>query len=325
MRSVRLTQFGEPAAVLSVEELPVPTPGPGEILIRIRARSINPSDLYMVRGTYGSLPKLPATPGFEGAGSVEAVGADVTTLTIGQSVVPLSGATWQEYVVTAASNVIPLPPGLTDEQAAMLLVNPPTAWLMLHELLQVQPGEWILQTAGNSAVGQLVIELARRHGARTISIVRRRDAVQPLLDLGGDAVLCAADDDIPARVRELVGKSGVPYVLDAVGGELGSLAAGQIGRGGHMIVYGALDGQPLALQTGALIFKEFQVSGFWFAAWLRRASPEAQARLWAGLLPLIHDGTLHAAIEARYDLGEIVAAVRHAEAPGRNGKILLLG
>src|SRR5215211_5610923 len=110
MKSIRFHEFGNPPEVLRVEELPEPEAGPGQVLVRMRARSINPSDLLTVRGLYGALPRLPATPGLEGMGEVAAVGEGVTALRAGQRVIPLGVAgTWQDYLVVNSSQLIPVP------------------------------------------------------------------------------------------------------------------------------------------------------------------------------------------------------------------------
>ena len=325
MRAIRFAAFGEPAEVLSLEELPMPQPGPDQVLVRLRARPINPSDLFAIRGQYGVLPRLPATPGMEGAGVVEAVGENVTQLKVGQQVIPMAGGTWQEYLVTGADALLPLPPGLSDTQAAMVMANPTSAWLMLHEVLRVEPGAWVLQNAANSAVGHFVIQLSRRAGFRTINVVRRRDVIEDLLAIGADEVICEADEDVVARVRELTGGKGVRYALDSVAGASGSQLAQALGPGGTMVVFGAISGQPLTIDPGALLFRGAAVRGWWLVHWFRTASPAQLAELLGTLIPLIADGTLQAPVAAEYDLAEFKRAVVEAEGSERKGKILLVG
>src|SRR5689334_5778642 len=127
MRSIRLSTFGEPSDVLRVEDIPKPTPGPGEILLRIKVRPINPSDLFVIRGLYGTLPQLPATPGLEGMGTIEEIGEGVQGFTVGQRCIPLGASgTWQEYLVVKAQQVMPIPDSISDETAAQFVVNPLT-------------------------------------------------------------------------------------------------------------------------------------------------------------------------------------------------------
>jgi RNA polymerase sigma-70 factor (sigma-E family) len=134
MRSIRYTAFGNPAEVLRVEDVPTPTPRPGQVLLRLQARPINPSDLFQIRGAYGILPRLPATPGMEGAGVIEALGEGVEGLRVGQLAVPLGPiGTWQEYLAADANALLPLPEELDIRAAAMLVANPTTAWLLLHD------------------------------------------------------------------------------------------------------------------------------------------------------------------------------------------------
>ncbi|MBV9787425.1 MAG: zinc-dependent alcohol dehydrogenase family protein [Chloroflexi bacterium] len=326
MRSVRFAAFGDPAEVLSIEDLPTPEPGPGQLLIRLRARPINPSDLFAIRGSYGVLPKLPATPGMEGAGVVEALGADVSNFQIGQQVVPLAtNGTWQEYVVVDASAVLPLPPGLSDAQAAMVLANPTSAWLLLQEELRVEPGQWVLQNAANSAVGRFVIQLSRHYGYRTINVVRRSELRDELLGLGADAVICEADEDVVERVKELTGGKGVRYAIDSVGGASGSQLIQALGGGGTLIVFGAISRQPLTIDPGQMLFRGTTVRGWWLARWFRTAGQEKIGQLFSTLIPLIANGTLHVPVAAEYDLADVRQAVAAAEGSERNGKILLVG
>ena len=139
----------------------------------------------------GVLPRLPAVPGFEGAGVIVGVGEGVTDRVIGQLVIPMGASgLWQEYVVVPAARAIPVPEPIGDRQAATAFVNPATAWLMLTETLRVEPGEWVLQNAASSVVGRHVIQLGRRLNFRTINVVRRREVIDELRALGADEVIC---------------------------------------------------------------------------------------------------------------------------------------
>ena len=326
MRSIRFVEFGEPADVLTLEDVATPEPGPGQVLIRLRARPINPSDLFTIRGSYGMLPELPATPGLEAAGVIAALGEGVTQLQVGQQVVPLESAgTWQEYIVAQAGMVLPLPPSLSDTQASMLLVNPTTAWLLLQEALAVEPGQWVLQNAANSAVGRFVIQLSRHYGYRTINVIRRRALRDELLALGADEVICAADEDVVERVKALTGGKGARYAIDSVGGLSGSQLAQALGSGGTLIVFGAISRTPLTIDAGSMIFRGTSVRGWWLAHWFRSAGQEKIGRLFGALIPLIAAGTLHVPIAAEYDLADVKQAIAAAEDSNRNGKIVLVG
>lgn len=326
MQSVRFQEFGDPAEVLRVEEIEKPEPGAGQVLVKMRARAINPSDLLTVRGLYGSLPVPPATPGFEGMGEVAELGEGVTHLRAGQRVIPLGIAgTWQEFVVAPAAQLIPVPDAVSDQTAAQFVVNPLTAWIMTVEELSLQPGEWLLQTAAGSTLGRVVLQIAKQRGFKTINVVRRREQADELLTLGADEVICTDEEDIPERVREITGKEGLKKAIDAVGGETGADVVRALGHGGVMLVYGLLSGNPLPIDGGRMIFTSSTVRGFWLGEWMRSAPPERQQAVTGEMLRAMATQEIVPPVEAEYPLSEILAAVEHSERPGRSGKVLLVG
>jgi NADPH:quinone reductase-like Zn-dependent oxidoreductase len=326
MRSVRFEKFGEPAEVLRVEELPAPSPGPGEVLVRMRARPINPADLLTVRGLYGALPKLPATPGFEGAGVIEEVGPDVRAAPVGQRVIPTgTPGTWQEYLVARAVRLIPIPEGLGDAVAAQFVVNPLTAWVMTTRELTLDPGAWLVQTAAGSTLCRIVLQIARLRGFKTIAVVRRRGQVDELKALGADEVICTADEDLVGRVMAITGQAGVPAAIDAVGGRVGGEVVRALSPGGVMLVYGRLSQDPLPLDSGQMVFRNLTVRGFWLTEWFRRTPIEARNAVMGEVLDLMAKGHIAPPVEAEYDLGAVGEAVRHAERSGNRGKVILTG
>ena len=326
MQSIKFYEFGDPAKVLRVEDAPQPEPGAGQVLVRLRARSINPSDLLTVRGLYGSLPKLPATPGLEGMGEVIAVGDGVKHLLPGQRVIPLGvQGTWQDYLLAPGAQLIPVPDGISDATAAQFVVNPLTAWIMTVEELALEPGEWLLQTAAGSTLGRIVLQIAALRGFKTINVVRRREQVDELKSLGADEVICTDDEDISERVTEITGKAGLTKSIDAVGGQTGAAVMNSLGRGGVMLVYGLLSMEPMPIDGGRMIFSTTTIRGFWLSEWLRSAAPERQQAVTAGMLRAMASNEIVPPVEAEYSLADVLAAVEHAERPGRRGKVLLVG
>jgi NADPH:quinone reductase len=324
MKSVRFGEFGDPAEVLSVEEVERPSAGAGQVLVRMRARAVNPSDLLTVQGLYGALPKLPATPGLEGMGEVAEVGEGVTHLRAGQRVIPLGVAgTWQEYLVAGAAQVIPVPDSVSDQTAAQFVVNPLTAWIMTVEELGLQPGEWLLQTAAGSTLGRVVLQLARLRGFKTINVVRRRAQAEELKALGADEVISTDEEDLVERVKEITGRAGLTKAIDAVGGETGGAVVSALGRGGVLLVYGLLSMEPMPVDSGRMIFTTSTIRGFWLGDWFQTAPPERQQAVTAELLGLMAAGEVVPPVEAEYPLTEVLAAVRHSVRPGRGGKVLL--
>jgi NADPH:quinone reductase-like Zn-dependent oxidoreductase len=325
MQSVRFHEFGNPAEVLRIEDVPKPELGAGQVLVKMRARPINPSDLLTVRGLYGALPVPPATPGLEGMGEVAEVGEGVTHLRTGQRVISLGVAgTWQEFIVAPAAQLIPVPDAVGDQTAAQFVVNPLTAWIMTVEELALQPGEWLLQTAAGSTLGRVVLQIAKQRGFKTINVVRRREQAEELKALGADEVICTDEENIAERVRQITGREGLKKAIDAVGGETGAAVVSAFGRGGVMLVYGLLSGRPMPIDGGRMIFTSSTVRGFWLGDWMRTAPPERQQAVTGEMLRAMASNEIVPPVEAEYPLSEILAAVSHSERPGRSGKVLLV-
>src|SRR5947209_6890670 len=160
MKAVVFEQFGEPADVLHLRDVPLPVPGPGQVRVRMIASPVNPSDLLVVRGRYGVLPTLPSTPGFEGVGVVDQVGPGLLGwLVKGKRVTVINGAggNWAEYAVIPARQARPVSSDIPDEQVASFFVNPATVLAMVRRVLKVRRGEWLLQSAAGSALGRMII------------------------------------------------------------------------------------------------------------------------------------------------------------------------
>jgi NADPH2:quinone reductase len=329
VKAVVFDRCGDPAEVLQVREATIPNPGRGQVRVRMLASPINPSDLLYVRGQYGKVPHLPATPGFEGVGVIDATGPGLIRhlrgLRAGRRVaVPTSaGGNWQEQVIIPARQAVPVPSELTDEQAATFFVNPASAVVMTRYLLRVPAGAWLLQTAAGSALGRMVIRLGKRHGFRTINVVRRREQAEELIQAGADAVICTQDESIRERVQALTQGAGVPFALEPVGGTTGSEVVQCLGNGGRMLVYGTLSMEPLSVDPRPLIVNQARVEGFWLSEWVKRQRILTMLGLFREVTSLLREGVLTTEIGTTLPLDQVQAAVRLAETPGRQGKVLL--
>ncbi len=325
MKAVVLETWGEPEQVLEVRDVPEPAVGKGQVRVRMLASPINPSDLLMVRGQYGRQPRLPATPGFEGVGVVEAGSGLLARRVIGRRVAVLNsgGGNWQEKVVLPARQAVPVPGELTDEQAATFFVNPASALVMTRYLLCVPAGAWLLQTAAGSALGRMVIRLSQRHGFRTLNVVRRREQAEELLRLGGTAAVATNEESLPEAVQALTDGEGVLYAMDAVGGATGTEVLRCLGRGGRLIVYGTLAGEPITIDPRVLLVGQKRVEGFWLSEWVRDQGVLTMLLLFRRIGRLLREGVLSSEVGASFPLTDVRAAVRQAAAPGRQGKVLL--
>src|ERR1044072_6972599 len=186
---------GNPADVLHVVELPLPAPGPEDVVVQMGAAPINPADLNSIEGKYPIKQPLPATPGMEGAGVVIEIGSAVRDLAVGtQVILPHSFGTWREVAVIAADKLVAVPAEIDPIQAAMLKVNPITAWRMIHDFVSLQPGDWLIQNAANSGAGQCAIQIAHELGFKTVNVVRRPELVEEVRSLGGDVVVVDSEN-----------------------------------------------------------------------------------------------------------------------------------
>jgi NADPH:quinone reductase-like Zn-dependent oxidoreductase len=329
MKAAIFDRFGVPEEVLQVRDVAAPEPGRGEVRVRMAVSPVNPSDLLVVRGEYGKLPTLPATPGFEGAGVVDRSGGGLLALVRGLkpgrrvAVICAGGGAWAEFAVVPARQAIPLPDDIPDEQAAAFFVNPASALAMTRYVLKVPPGEWLLQTAAGSALGRMVIRLGKHFGFRIINVVRRREQAAELQRAGADEVICTADESIPNRVRALTDGRGVKYAIDAVGGETGAAVVQALGAGGRMLVYGTLSREPMALDTRLLMMGAKSVEGFWLSEWVREQRPLRMLRLFGTIRDLMRAGILTSEVGATFSLDDVRKVVAQAAQPGRQGKVLL--
>lgn len=297
---------------------------PGQARVAVIAAPINPSDVLTLTGEYGMLPSLPAVGGNEGVGRVVELGPDTRGPEIGQTVLlPVGIGTWASHVVAEARKLIPLPNEADPKQLAMMTINPPTAMLMLSEFVDLQPGDWVIQNAANSAVGGYLIQLAAIKGFRTINVVRRESAVAEVREQGGDLVLVDGPD-LHKRVRAEVGEGRVRLAIDAVGGASTDHIADCLAEGGTLVNYGMMSGDPCQVSPRNIVFRGVTVKGFWLAKWFENASPEQQMTVFGQLTKLIATGKLQARIAAEYDVAQIKEAVAAAASGERDGKVLIV-
>jgi NADPH2:quinone reductase len=325
VNAVVFDRTGPPAEVLEVREVPAAEPRRGEVLVRMLASPINPSDLMYVEGRYGLKPTFPATPGFEGVGVVEASGGGVLGwLRKGKRVAVINDrvGNWAEYTVTSARQVIPVPDDLPDDQAATFFVNPATAVAMTLDVLDVPAGDWLLQTAAGSNLGKMVARLGKRTGFRTVNVVRRREQAEELKALGADVVIVEGDGPVEEQVRAAV-PGGVRYAIDPVGGATGTAAITALAPGGRILLFGSLSDEPVSVHPRRILSGDVSVEGFWLGNWAKKQSIRRMLRLFREVRGLIRDGTLHSPIAATYPLAKVREAVAHAASAAKGGKVLL--
>jgi len=313
---------GNPADVLHVESRPWPTPAAGEVIVKMRAAPINPADLNQIEGKYPVRAPLPATPGFEGAGIVAEVGPDITNVAVGALVIlPHNVGTWRDAVAVKADELVVVPAGIEPVQAAMLKINPMTAWRLLHDYVDLARGDWLIQNAANSAAGRAVIQIAHELGYKTVNVVRRSELIGELRAEGGDVVLVDSEN-LRREVEDAIGGPSIRLGLNAVGGESALRLANCLAPGSTLVTYGAMSLQPLKIPNGLLIFKDLRFRGIWINKWYDNATPAQRMEAFQHLFEMAKRGLLQTKVEKAYPLSEAKTAVAHAARGQRSGKII---
>ncbi len=313
---------GNPADVLHIEKQPWPTPAADEVVVKMRAAPINPADLNQIEGKYPVRPQLPATPGFEGAGVVIELGANVKGLTTGALVIlPHNIGTWRDAVAVKADELVVVPDGIEPVQAAMLKINPLTAWRLLHDYVDLQKGDWLIQNAANSAAGRGVIQIAHELGYKTVNVIRRAELIDELRAEGGDTVLVDGEN-LREEVKSATGGASIRLGLNSVGGDSALRLANCLAPGGTLVSFGAMSLQPLKIPTGLLIFKDLRFRGIWINKWYDNATPSERMEAFGPLFDMARRGLLKTKVEKAYPLSEVKAAVAHAAQGKRSGKII---
>ncbi len=301
-----------------MREVDMPVPGRGEVLVRMLASPINPSDLMYITGKYGLKPAFPATPGFEGVGIVERSGGGLLgRFRTGKRVAVVNDrlGNWSDYTVTTARQVIPVPDSIPDAQAATFFVNPLTAHALTRYVLRIPSGGWLLQTAAASALGKMVVRLGRHYGFRTINVVRHEHQVDELKKLGADAVLLA-NGDWQKGIRESTGSEGVLYAIDPVGGMIGTQAVRSLAPGGRLITFGSLSDEAYQIEPRFLISGGQSIQGFWLGRWAKQQPILRMLRLFKRVRALQSAGVLTTESVVEYPLDQVREAVQRAKSGG---------
>jgi len=319
-------EFGMPEDVLKVEQRAVTAPGQGEVLVRMTARPINPSDLIPIRGAYSHRISLPCIPGYEGIGIVEDVGKGVSQELIGKRVLPLRGeGTWQQFVKAPLSWAIAISDAVTDDEAAQLYINPVTAWLIYREILGLKPGAVLIVNACGSALGRILAQLCKIFGARLIAVTRNDHHTKELLQLGADSVINTDATPLRVAIMELTGGLGADAAVDMIGGGPGTDLACCVRADGKFVTLGLLSGVPL---DWAEIRRSTTAAAtmFHLRHWNEAVSVQVWQETFRELIAFIQAKQLVLQPpRSRFELQKAGAAVRDAEASGRDpGKCFLM-
>jgi NADPH2:quinone reductase len=234
-RAVMVTKKGGPE-VLQIVELPLEEPGPGQLRVRVCAAGVGSTDILVVAGSYRYAPKIPFVPGYEAAGVVDAIGEGVRGFEVGQRVAALTvyGA-FAEFIVREAEHFLPIPDGVSDRDAAAVILNYGTAWQMIHRVAKVLPGQTALITGASGGVGAAALQLLRLIGVKTYGAASA--SKHPLVRSLGATPIDYREGSLDRLVRSLK-PGGVDYVFDAIGGSNIGPCIGALRRGGTLVAFG---------------------------------------------------------------------------------------
>jgi len=324
MRQLQLVAHGEPSDVVELNAVPEPVLGPEDVLISMEAAPLNPSDFLFVRGNYGVRPAFPSSVGAEGVGRVAKIGSKVDAALRGKRVLILptyEQGTWADEVVAPVRNLVPMSDEADPLQLSMIGINPATAYLLLNRYVSLMPGDWIGQTAANSAMGQYIIALAKLAGVKTLNVVRREEAAEQVREWGGDRVVVQSDN-LQKDIEETLDGKKLSLVLDTVGGTPVGELAKSLKPGGSIVVYALQSGQFPAISPGDLIYRGLSLHGFWLINWIRNAPSIEIQEIYQKLGDLVADGSLAAAVDHVYPLDQFKEAFKQSLQSNRSGKIL---
>ncbi|MBX6313449.1 MAG: zinc-binding dehydrogenase [Isosphaeraceae bacterium] len=334
MKAIVLRELGGPEA-LRLEDVPDPTPGPGEVVVRLEAAALNHRDVWIRRGLYAGI-KLPVILGSDGAGKIAAVGEGVDRALIGRDVVinpsldwgdddrvqgpdyrilglPDDG-TYAQWIKVPASNVHPRPAGLSAEEAAAIPLAGLTAYRAVVTRAQVQPGETVLVTGIGGGVATFALQIAKRRGARVFVTSGSDAKLSRARKLGADGGANYKTQDWGAEIVRLTGGRGPDVVIDSAGGASFAKAIEILRPGGRLVTYGATTGPAEKVEVRRIFWKQLDVLG----------STMGTPREFAAMLALYGDGGLRPVLDPQvFPLADAAGAHRRMEEAEQFGKIVL--
>ena len=315
----------KPGGGLKIEQVVIPSPGPGEVLVKMDAAPINPSDLALLAGGYMER-SYPFIPGLEGSGTVVAAGSGLfPRLRLGKRVAcsPLEGGdgTWAPFMLTSAMNVAPLPKHISSERGSMMLVNPMTAMAFI-QISRDEKHRAIINNAAASSLGKMLIRLARRKGIPLISIVRKDEQLEALKKTGEKHVLNSSSSTFAEELNKLAKELNATLILDAVTGKQSSILLDAAPKGSTLLVYARLSGDPIVADPGIIMKGEKKIEGFLLGNWLKSKSLLFKLRFIKQVQDEL-EGDLYSYINRTYPLEKAEEAIKHYREHMSDGKVLL--
>ena len=322
MKAVVCRQFGSPESLV-LEDLPAPTPGPGQVVVAVKAASVNYPDVLIIQNKYQVKPPLPFSPGSEMAGTVKALGPGVTTVKPGDRVIAFStyGAFAEEAVVEAA-RLVPIPAGMDFVTAAAFLLTYGTSHHALRNRGDVKPGETLLVLGAAGGVGIAAIEIGKVLGLRVIACASSDDKLAVCREHGADATINYTSEDLRERIKALTGGAGVDIIYDPVGGPYAEAALRSSTWRARFLVIGFAGGEIPKIPLNLPLLMERSIVGVYWGEWTRR-TPDEFATAVRELSGWFRDGKIKPHVTATYPLERAAEAIRLLADRKVKGKVVV--
>ena len=323
MQAIEISEPGGPE-VLRLTERAKPTPGPGEVLIRVKAAGVNRPDVVQRRGLYPPPPGASDIPGLEVAGIVEAVGKNVTKFETGEKVCALvTGGGYSEFCISAEESTVTLPAGFSFLEGAAIPETYFTVWSNLFDRADLKQDEWLLVHGGSSGIGSTAIQLAKAFGAKVITTAGSADKVAFCKKLGADIAINYREQDFVEAVKTATGGSGVNVVLDMVGGEYIEKNISCLAPDGRHVSIAFLDGPKISFNMMPVMLKRLMLTGSTLRARDNAFKGAIADALREQVWPLLEAGTVGPVIDSVFQLEDACKAHQLMEASTHMGKIML--
>lgn len=317
MRAWRVHELGDPSQVMSLDEVDQPTPGEGQVLVKVRGAALNFPDVLMAMGMYQEKPPLPYTPGVELCGEIVETGQRV----IGS---PAGGpGAFAEYALMDAQAAFPVPDGMPDEKAAALYLTYQTGYVGLHNRAGIRSGDWVLVHAGAGGVGSAAIQLAKAAGAKVIATAGGQRKTEVCTQLGADHVVDYTTEDFVPVVKEVTGGHGADIVYDPVGGDVFDKSRKCIAFEGRLVVVGFTSGRIPEAPANHLLVKNYSVVGLHWGLY-RKHDPAIFGMVHEQLLRLYEEGHIDPLVSQALPLDQAPAALKALADRSTVGKVVLV-
>ncbi len=321
VKAIQVQRAGGPE-VLELTELPKPSPGPEQVLIRVEAVGLNFADILSVAGEYLVRTRYPMVPGMEFAGTVESVGPGVAAYQPGQRVAALGGSgAFAEYAVVSSQAVLPVPPSMSAAEAAAFPVSYYTAYFALQTQAQAKPGEWVLIQAAAGALGTASIQIAKALGLRVVALASREEKLELCRTLGADVTLLSTQNNLVEAVKEATGGRGVDILMEVVGGAGFAQSLKMLAYRGRLLVIGSASREMAQMYPVNLMKGNQSVIGVWLTPFL--SDPAAMQAASQFLFPLVASGQVRPVVGERFKLEEAAKAFAFILSRQNTGKVIL--